>query len=438
MDHTLSENTAAPRKRKPLYRDTFFQVGVAMVMGVVVGLLFPQFGAKMQPLGDAFIKLIRMIVAPIIFCTVVHGIVSMRDLRRVGRVALKSLIYFEVMTTFALLFGLILVNIWKPGAGMNVDLHSLNGSMVENYVATARHTTVAGFLMGIIPNSAVGAFAEGNLLAVLLFSVLFAAALSMIGERAQPMISLIDSATHAFFAVVKIIMAVAPIGAFGSIAFTVGAFGSKALVGLGSLVLCFYATSILFIAICMGIVAYLSGFSLWKFILYIKEELIIILATTTSETVLPQLMGKLENLGCEEGVVGLVVPAGYAFNLEGTCLYATTVAVFLAQATNTPFGLGQQIALVLIALLTAKGSAGVSGAAFVSFAGTLAVVGTIPLTSVALVIGIHRLMSEALTFTSLLGNGVATVAIARWENALDRDQMRRVLNGDQRMLSSDV
>jgi aerobic C4-dicarboxylate transport protein len=428
--------TRAPSIWRRLYTDMSFQVIVAMLAGVALGLFLPDIGVKMQPLGDAFVRLIRMLVAPIIFCTVVHGIVSMGDLKRVGRVALKSIIYFEAMTTLALVFGLVLVNVWKPGVGMNIDLHALNATAVQGYVAQAQHRTIGDFLMGIIPQSAVGAFAEGNLLAVLFFSVLFAISLSIIGERAKPVFAVIESVNQALFASVRIVMWAAPIGAFGSIAFTVGRFGGGALIGLGSLILCFYATCLLFIIVCMGLVARLSGFSLLKFIRYIREELLVVLATTTTETVLPRLMGKLERLGCDEAVVGLSVPASYSFNLEGTCLYATTVAVFLAQATNTPFGLEQQIGLVLVALLTAKGSAGVAGSAFISFAGTLSVVGTIPIESIALVIGIHRLMSEALTFTTLLGNGVATIAIAKWEGALNERQMNDVLDQRAPMLTA--
>jgi aerobic C4-dicarboxylate transport protein len=420
---------AAPAlRRKPIYQDLSFQVAAGMVLGVLVGIFFPQIGTHLHPLGDAFIKLIRMLIAPIIFCTVVHGIASIGEMKKVGRVALKALIYFEVMTTIALLVGLLVVNIWRPGDGMNVDVHSLNPATVKTYTTAAQHMDAADFLMNIIPKTFIGAFSEGNLLGVLLLAILFGSVLPAMGKHGEPIVALIDSLNKALFRVVGVIMMVAPIGAFGAIAFTISKFGAGSLLGLSKLVLCFYITTAIFVGVFMGLAARLAGFSLWKFLRYIREEVLIVFATTTTESVLPQLVRKLELLGCDESVVGLVIPTGYSFNLEGTCLYITTAAVFLAQATNTPFGLSEQIGLVLISLLTAKGSAGVAGAAFVTMAATLSAQNIIPVESIALVIGIHRLMSEALTFTSLVGNGVATMVVAKWDGALDEKKMHRELN----------
>jgi aerobic C4-dicarboxylate transport protein len=415
-------------RRKPIYQDLSFQVAAGMVLGVLVGIFFPQIGTHLHPLGDGFIKLIRMLIAPIIFCTVVHGIASIGEMKKVGRVALKALIYFEVMTTIALLVGLLVVNVWRPGDGMNVDVHSLNPATVKAYATAAQHADATDFLMNIIPKTFIGAFSEGNLLGVLLLAILFGSVLPAMGKHGEPIVALINSLNKALFRVVGVIMMVAPIGAFGAIAFTISKFGAGSLLGLSKLVLCFYITSAIFVGVFMGLAARLAGFSLWKFLRYIREEVLIVFATTTTESVLPQLVRKLELLGCDESVVGLVIPTGYSFNLEGTCLYITTAAVFLAQATNTPFGLSEQIGLVLISLLTAKGSAGVAGAAFVTMAATLSAQNIIPVESIALVIGIHRLMSEALTFTSLVGNGVATMVVAKWDGALDEKKMHRELN----------
>jgi aerobic C4-dicarboxylate transport protein len=420
--------TAPALRRKPIYQDLSFQVAAGMVLGVLVGIFFPQIGEHLHPLGDGFIKLIRMLIAPIIFCTVVHGIASIGEMKKVGRVALKALIYFEVMTTIALLVGLLVVNIWRPGDGMNVDVHTLNPATVKVYTTAAQHDDATDFLMNIIPKTFIGAFSEGNLLGVLLLAILFGSVLPAMGKHGEPIVALIDSLNRALFRVVGVIMMVAPIGAFGAIAFTISKFGAGSLLGLSKLVLCFYITTAIFVAVFMGLAARLAGFSLWKFLRYIREEVLIVFATTTTESVLPQLVRKLELLGCDESVVGLVIPTGYSFNLEGTCLYITTAAVFLAQATNPPFGLSEQIGLVLISLLTAKGSAGVAGAAFVTMAATLSAQGIIPVESIALVIGVHRLMSEALTFTSLVGNGVAAMVVAKWDGALDEKKMHRELN----------
>jgi len=418
------------RRTRTWWKELWVQVLIAMALGILLGIVRPELGAQMQPLGDAFIKAIRMLIAPIIFCTVVHGIAHMADMTRVGRVALKAIIYFEIMTTIALIVGLIAVNVLKPGAGMNIDPASINTAAIEPYVKQTAAVGLVPFLMNIIPSTFVGAFAEGNILQVLFIAVVCGFALVQLGDRAKPLVDIIDIAAKMVFAVVGLVMWAAPLGAFGAIAFTVGKFGVGSLASLGKLVACFYLTCVLFIAIALGAVARLCGFSLLKLIRYIWAELLICIATTSSETVLPRMISKLENLGCDESVVGLVIPTGYSFNLDGTCLYLAATSVFLAQATNTPLDLEQQIALLVILLVTSKGAAGIAGAAFVVLAATLAATGTIPVASVALVLGIHRLMSQALTPTNLVGNAVATVVVAKWEKAVDEDRLKRVLDGD--------
>jgi aerobic C4-dicarboxylate transport protein len=425
---TISE-TAPQRSVKAWWKELWVQVMIAMALGVALGIYRPDFAIQMQPFGDAFIKAIRMLIAPIIFCTVVNGIAHMADMARVGRVAIKSIIYFEAITTAALIIGLVAVNLWQPGAGMNVDAASINSSIVEPYV---KQTAVLGFvpfLLNIIPQTFVGAFSEGNILQVLFLSVTCGFALIWLGERAKPLTDVIDVGAKMVFGVVRIVMWAAPLGAFGAIAFTVAKFGLGSLASLGKLVGGFYVTCVFFIAIVFGPIAAFCGFSLLKLIRYIWEDLLVCVATTSSETVLPRIITKLENAGCERSVVGLVVPMGYSFNLDGTCLYLATASVFLAQATNTPFDLSHQVGLLLILLVTSKGAAGIAGAAFVVLAATLAAGGTIPVASVALVLGVHRLMSQALTPTNLLGNALATIVIAKWENALDHTRLTEVLDG---------
>jgi aerobic C4-dicarboxylate transport protein len=414
---------------RPFYLQLWFLVLLAMAAGITLGVLYPDAGARMAPLGDAFIKAIRMLIAPIVFCTVVHGIAGMASMARVGRVALKALIYFEVLTTIALVVGLAAVNLLQPGVGMNVDLAHLDAASVAPYLAQTRSRTATQFLLDIIPNTFVGAFSEGNVLQVLYVSVLCGVALSWMGKASEPLTALIGVATQMFFRIVALVMWAAPIGAFGAIAFTVGKFGTGSLVSLGKLLAGFYITCLIFIFGVLWPIAHGCGFSLPRFIRYIREELLIVIATTSSETVLPRMIAKLERLGCEESVVGLVIPAGYSFNLDGTCLYLATATVFLAQATNTPLGLEQQLGLLAVLLLASKGAAGVAGAAFVVLAATLAAVGTVPVESVALILGIHRLMSQALTPTNLIGNGVAALVIAKWEHALDERQLQRRLAG---------
>ncbi|WP_407176178.1 C4-dicarboxylate transporter DctA [Bradyrhizobium sp. STM 3562] len=418
-----------PRMRA-WWKELWVQVLIAMALGIALGVFQPELATGMQPLGDAFIKAIRMLIAPILFCTVVHGIAHMADVARVGRVALKAIAYFEIMTTIALIIGLIAVNLLKPGAGMNIDPAAINTSAIEPYIKQTAAVGFLPFLLNIIPGTFVGAFAEGNILQVLFISVICGFALVQLGERGKPLVDLIDIAAKMIFAVVGIIMWAAPIGAFGAIAFTVGKFGVGSLASLGKLLAGFYLTCVVFIIVALGAVARICGFSLVKLIRYIWGELLICIATTSSETVLPRIISKLEVLGCERSVVGLVIPTGYSFNLDGTCLYLAATSVFLAQATNTPLDLEQQVALLLILLVTSKGAAGVAGAAFVVLAATLAATGSIPVASVALVLGIHRLMSQALTPTNLVGNAVATIAIAKWERALDEGRLKRVLDGE--------
>ena len=418
------------RRTRAWWKELWVQVLIAMAIGIALGIADPELAARMQPLGDAFIKAIRMLIAPIIFCTVVHGIAHMADMARVGRVAIKAIVYFEIMTTVALVIGLIAVNLLKPGVGMNIDPAAINAGAVEPYVKQTAAVGFVPFLMNIIPGTFVGAFAEANILQVLFISVVCGFALVQLGDRAKPLVDTIDIGAKMIFAVVAIVMWAAPIGAFGGIAFTVGKFGVGSLASLGKLLAGFYLTCVIFVVVALGPVARLCGISLMKLIRYIWEELLICIATTSSETVLPRMITKLEDLGCEESVVGLVIPTGYSFNLDGTCLYLAAATVFLAQATNTPFDLSQQVGLLLILLVTSKGAAGVAGAAFVVLAATLSATGAIPVASVALVLGIHRLMSQALRPTNLLGNAVATIAVAKWERALDEDRMKRVLNGE--------
>jgi aerobic C4-dicarboxylate transport protein len=414
--------------RRAWWKELWVQVLVAMAAGIALGAIRPDLGAAMQPLGDAFIKAIRMLIAPIIFCTVVSGIAHMADMAKVGRVAIKALIYFEVITTLALIIALAAVNIWQPGAGMNIDPATLNASLVEPYVKQTAAVGLVPFLMNIIPQTFVGAFAEGNILQVLFIAVLCGFALIWLGERAKPVTDVIDVGGKMIFGVVNIVMWAAPLGAFGAIAFTVGKFGIASLSSLGQLIGGFYIVCLIFIAVVLGPIAALTGFSLWKLIRYIRDELLVCIATTSSETVLPRIIAKMEAAGCEQSIVGLVIPTGYSFNLDGTCLYLATAAVFLAQATNTHLDIEHQIGLLVILLVTSKGAAGIAGAAFVVLAATLAATGTIPVASVALVLGIHRLMSQGLTPTNLIGNAVATIVIARWENALDKERLKQVLD----------
>lgn len=397
----------------------WFQVLAGTVIGIMLGHFAPDTGKDMKPFGDTFIKLIRMMIGPIIFVTVVHGIAGMNDMRSVGRVAFKSILYFEAITIFALIFGLVAVDLWQPGAGMNIDASKIDTASIQGYMAKAHDQSISAFLMNIIPDTFASAFTESHVLQVLFIAVLFGVALSAIGERGKPVVDLIEGASQAFFRIIGYIMYFAPLGAFGAIAFTVGQFGTGSLLALGELIIEFFIVCALFTAVVLGGVCYWCGVSLWKLMVYLREEIVIVAATTSTETVLPRLIEKMRKLGCEESVVGFVIPAGYSFNLDGTCLYLTTVAVFLAQATNTDLTLWQQLGLIAVLLVTSKGAAGVAGAAFVVLAATLNTTGTIPVASIALILGIHRILAEGLTFVNLLGNSVAAIVIAKWEGKLD-------------------
>jgi aerobic C4-dicarboxylate transport protein len=416
--------------RTPLYTRLYFQVVTGIVLGVILGFLWPETGAAMRPLGDGFIKLIRMIIAPIIFLTVVVGIAKMGDMKEVGRIGIKALLYFEVISTLALVIGLVVVNVLQPGAGINADPATLDATAVATYATTAQNMSTTQFVLNIIPNTVVDAFARGEILQVLLFSILFGLALLHLGEKGKPLVALFDQLTHAMFAVVGMIMRVAPIGAFGAMAFTIGQFGIGTLFSLGKLMAGVYATCLLFVFLVLGSVARWAGFSIVKFLKYIKEELLIVLGTSSSESVLPRIMAKLEHLGCAKPVVGLVIPTGYSFNLDGTSIYMTMAAVFIAQATNTPLTIAQQLAILGVLLLTSKGAAAVTGSGFVTLAATLSVIPTLPVAGLALLIGVDRFMSEARALTNLVGNGVAAIAVAKWDGALDSRRMKRILNGE--------
>ena len=402
-----------------LLRQLWLQVLIATALGVALGLFDPGLGAQMKPLGDGFIALIRMLIAPVIFCTVVHGIARVGELRRAGRVAIKALIYFEAVTTLALIFALVAVDLVRPGARMHIKAAALDAHSITAYVAQAKHQTVPDFLLGLIPDSLLGALTQPNVLQVLLVSILFGCALSAVGERGAPIVDLVGRLGEVVFRIVGFVMWVAPLGAFGAIAFTVGRFGAGSLAALGALIGEFFAVSALFVLVVFGAIAWMARISLVRLIVYLRDEVVIVAATTSTETVLPRLMQKLRAAGCDEEVVGLVVPAGYAFNLDGTCLYLVTAAMFLAQATGVQLGLGQQLGLIAVLLISSKGAAGVAGAAFIVLASTLGAVGTIPVVSIALILGVHRLLAEALTFVNLIGNALATVVVCRWEGALD-------------------
>lgn len=414
-------------KRKPFYKILYVQVLFAIAVGVVLGCFKPDLAASMKPLGEGFIKLIKMIIAPVIFCTVVTGIANVGDMKKVGRVGLKALIYFEIVSTLSLIIGLCVVNWFQPGAGMNVDVGALDTNAVAGYAKQAQSQNTVEFLMNIIPSSAVDAFAKGDILQVLLFSILFGWALTLMGEKGRPLVKVIQDVSHCLFGVVDLIMRVAPIGAFGAIAFTIGKYGIASLIPLGKLMLSFYFTCLVFIFVVLGLIARYTGFSIVKYLGYISEELFIVLGTSSSESVLPRIMKKLERLGCSKPVVGLVVPTGYSFNLDGTSIYLTMAAIFIAQATNTDLTLAEQIRLLVVLLLTSKGASGVTGSGFIVLAATLSTVPTIPVAGLAIILGIDRFMSEARALTNMIGNGVATVFVAKWENELDEDMLRETL-----------
>jgi aerobic C4-dicarboxylate transport protein len=415
-------------RKKPLYASLYFQVIVAIVIGVLLGHFFPETATAMKPLGDGFIKLIKMIIAPIIFCTVVVGIAGMEDMKKVGKTGGYALLYFEAVSTIALIVGLAIVNTVQPGAGMNVDPATLDTKGVEAYTKPGQLQSTTDFLLNVIPSTVVDAFAKGEILQVLLFAVFFGFALHKFGGRGTLVFDWIEKTSHVLFAIVGYIMRVAPIGAFGAMAFTIGRYGVGSLLSLGKLMGTFYLTCLVFILIVLGIIARVHGFSILKFIRYIKEELLIVLGTSSSESVLPRMMAKLENLGVKKSTVGLVIPTGYSFNLDGTSIYLTMAAVFVAQATNTPMTLLQQLTLLAVLLLTSKGAAGVTGSGFIVLAATLSAVGQVPVAGLALILGIDRFMSEARALTNLIGNGVATVVVGKWCGDLDAARMQRVLD----------
>jgi aerobic C4-dicarboxylate transport protein len=417
-------------KGKKFYQVLYFQVLAAIVVGVLLGYFYPGIGSSMKPLGDGFIKLIKMIIAPIIFCTVVTGIAGMEDMKKVGRVGAKSLLYFEVVSSIALAIGLAVVTIIQPGAGFNADLTTLDTKGLASFTTGAKSLSTTDFFMNVIPSSVVDAFAKGDILQVLFFSLLFGFALSAIGERGKPVFKFIDEVSQIMFGIVGIIMKAAPIGAFGAMAFTIGKFGIGSLAKLGLLMGSFYLTCLIFIIVVLGSISKLCGFNIFKFIYYIKEELLIVLGTSSSESVLPRMMIKMEKLGCTKSVVGLVIPTGYSFNLDGTSIYLTMAALFVAQATNTPLTMTQTITILAILMLTSKGAAAVTGGGFITLAATFAAVPTIPLAGLALILGIDRFMSEARALTNLIGNGVATVVVSRWEKELDLPKLQRVLDNE--------
>jgi aerobic C4-dicarboxylate transport protein len=412
----------SPQSALRIPRSLYGQVLVATAIGVLVGHFWPSAGVAMKPFGDAFIRLVRMIIAPVIFCTVVVGIAGAAGVKTVGKAGALALIYFEVVTTAALVIGLLVVNTARPGAGMNIDPASLDAKAVAQYVTAGKTQSAAGFLLDIIPTTAVDAFAKGDILQVLLVSVLFGFALRA-AAGAAPVVTLIERLSTVLFGVVEIIMKAAPIGAFGAMAFTIGSFGVGTLAPLAKLIACFYATCLLFIFVVLGAIARSHGFGIWSFIKYISEEIFIVFGTSSSESVLPRIMEKLEALGVDRSVVGVVIPAGYSFNLDGTAIYLAIATVFIAQATNTPLGLPRQLMLLAILLITSKGAAGVAGAALIVLAGTLAATGYIPVAGVALILGIHRFMGEAMAVTNLIGNGVATIVIGRWCGQVDERQL---------------
>jgi aerobic C4-dicarboxylate transport protein len=412
------------QQRKPIYRSLYFQVIVAIIIGVLLGHFFPEIGAKMKPLGDGFIKLIKMMIAPIIFCTVVSGIAGMENMKAVGRTGVLALFYFEIVSTIALIIGLVVVNVVEPGAGMNIDPSTLDASKIQGYTQAAQQQSTVDFLLHVIPSTFVDAFASGEILQVLLIALLFGFALHAVGPRARPVFDLVENFSQVLFRIVGMIMYVAPLGAFGAMAFTIGSYGIDKLTDLAWLMVCFYATCLLFIFFVLGTIARLHGFSIVHFIRYIKDELLIVLGTSSSESVLPRMMSKMETAGAGKSVVGLVIPTGYSFNLDGTSIYLTMAAVFIAQATNTPMTLMDQLTLLGVLLLTSKGAAGVTGSGFIVLAATLSAVGTLPVTALALILGIDRFMSEARALTNLIGNGVATLVVAKWCGALDEEQLR--------------
>jgi len=423
----MSTPTTSPKKT-PFYKSLYIQVIFAIVVGVLLGHFFPATGEAMKPLGDGFIKLIKMMIAPIIFCTVVIGIAGMENMKKVGKTGGLALLYFEIVSTLALIVGLVIVNVVQPGAGMNIDPASLDANAIAQYAGPNKMQTTTEFILHVIPTTIVDAFAKGEILQVLLFSVFFGFALHRFGGRGTLIFDCIEKTSHVLFAIVGMIMKVAPIGAFGAMAFTIGKYGAESLFPLAKLMISFYVTCLIFIFIVLGTITRVHGFSIWKFIKYIKEELLIVLGTSSSESVLPRMMAKLENLGVKKTTVGLVIPTGYSFNLDGTSIYLTMAAIFIAQATNTPLDITHQITLLAVLLLTSKGAAGITGSGFIVLAATLSAVGHVPVAGLALILGIDRFMSEARALTNLVGNGVATIVVGKWCREVDEVRLHQHLN----------
>ena len=417
----------APPAPRPFYRHTYAQVLAAIIAGGLIGHFAPETGVALKPLGDGFIKLVKMVIAPVIFLTIVTGIAGMRDVASVGRVAGKAFAYFLVMSTAALIVGLVVGNLVKPGAGLNIDPASLQIGAVSDYVAKAHDTTVTGFLSAIIPDTVTGAFASGNLLQVLFFSISFGIALALVGEPARPFLAILGSASTGMFKLVEIFMRAAPIGAFGAFAFTIGKYGIGTIANLAALVATFYLTALIFVLGILGLVARAAGFSIFRLIGYLKAELLLVLGTSSSESALPSLIDKMEAAGCPRPIVGLVVPTGYSFNLDGTNIYMTLAALFIAQATNIELSLGDQLLLLGVAMLSSKGAAGVTGAGFITLAATLSIVPSIPVAGMALILGVDRFMSECRSLTNFIGNAVATVVVSRWEGGIDEDKFAAAL-----------
>jgi len=422
--------------RQPIWKHLYFQVLVAITVGGLIGHFFPETGESMKPLGDAFIKLVKMVIAPVIFLTIVIGIAGMRDIGRVGRVAAKAFGYFFVFSTLALIIGLTVANVVRPGDGLNIDPATLDSGAVAQYAQAAHESTIVGFLMSIIPDSLFGAFTSGNILQVLFVSILFGIALALIGDRGQPIIDFFETVSLAVFKLVAIVMKAAPIGALGAFAFTIGAYGIASIANLAALIATFYLTSLIFVLGVLGLVAWANGFSIFKLIRYLKEELLLVLGTSSSEAALPSLISKMERAGAAKSVVGLVVPTGYSFNLDGTNIYMTLAALFIAQALNIDLTIWQQLTLLLVAMLSSKGAAGITGAGFITLAATLMVVPDVPVAGMALILGIDRFMSECRALTNFIGNAVATVVVARWEKALDTDALALALNGKPQPLAA--
>lgn len=415
--------------KKPFYKVLYVQVLFAIVCGVLLGYFEPKLGVDLKPLGDGFIKLVKMIIAPVIFCTVVHGIAGMQDMKKVGRVGGKALLYFEIVSTLALAIGLVVANVAQPGAGFNADVSTLDTKAIEGYTAKAHAQTTTEFVLNIIPSTFVDAFAKGDILQVLLLAILFGFSLAAMGDKGKPVFDFVEQISHVMFGIVNTVMKLAPLGAFGAMAFTIGKYGVASLVPMAKLMGAFYLTCGLFVFVVLGAIARYTGFSIFKFIKYIREELLIVLGTSSSESALPKLMHKLEKMGCGRSVVGLVVPTGYSFNLDGTNIYMTMAALFIAQATNTDLTLTQELTILVVAMLTSKGASGITGAGFITLASTLAVVPTIPVAGMALILGIDRFMSEARALTNITGNAVATVVISASEKELDRERMALALDG---------